>query len=188
MLLRGKPPGNTGCCFFAFSGENGIYGFNIKQVGLAAGEDERAATFYKTGRFPVWPQRHFVPMNGDFQQIPGINSEFFPNIFREHHALVHPSFYEGLPNAVCEALAAGMPVVVSDVCDHSLLVAEGKRGFLFDPANPESIAAALHKLLELSPGAWTDLSADARKFAADHLGLDRMVRAYETLFLGLVDR
>jgi glycosyltransferase involved in cell wall biosynthesis len=109
-------------------------------------------------------------------------------IFREHHALVHPSFYEGLPNAVCEALAAGMPVVVSDVCDHSLLVAEGKRGFLFDPANPESIAAALHKLLELSPGGWTDLSADARKFAADHLGLDRMVRAYETLFLGLVDR
>jgi glycosyltransferase involved in cell wall biosynthesis len=109
-------------------------------------------------------------------------------IFREHHALVHPSFYEGLPNAVCEALAAGMPVLVSDVCDHSLLVADGKRGFLFEPASPESIAAALQKLLQLSSGDWAAFSADARLFAASHLGLDRMIRAYETLFSDLVKR
>jgi glycosyltransferase involved in cell wall biosynthesis len=110
------------------------------------------------------------------------------SIFQEHHALVHPSFYEGLPNAVCEALAAGMPVLVSDVCDHSLLVEDGRRGFLFDPASPESIAAALQKLLELSPADWAEFSTDARMFAANHLGLDRMVRAYETLFSDLVNR
>ena len=81
-----------------------------------------------------------------------------------------------------------MPVAVSDVCDHSLLVADGKRGFLFDPASPESIAEALRKLLVLSPGEWAEMSSEARLFAAGHLGLDRMVRAYETLFLGLVNR
>ena len=64
-----------------------------------------------------------------------------PGLLREHHALIHPSLYEGLPNVVCEALAAGMPVLVSNVCDHPLLVADGERGFLFDPADPGSIRA-----------------------------------------------
>jgi len=109
-------------------------------------------------------------------------------ILSKHHAFVHPSRYEGLPNAVCEALAAGMPVLVSDVCDHSLLVENGKRGFLFDPENPESIAAALQKLMELTLGDWTAFSVEARMFAASHLGLDAMVCAYETLFVGLVNR
>jgi glycosyltransferase involved in cell wall biosynthesis len=36
-------------------------------------------------------------------------------ILRSHHALVHPSLYAGLPNAVCEALASGRPALVSDV-------------------------------------------------------------------------
>ena len=110
------------------------------------------------------------------------------SILNEYYALIHPSHYEGLPNAVCEALATGMPVLVSDVCDHSLLVEDGKRGFLFNPESPESIATALQKLVELSPNEWAAFSAEARMFAVDHLGVDRMVRAYENLFSGLVNR
>jgi len=110
------------------------------------------------------------------------------SIFRAHHAFVHPSRYEGLPNAVCEALACGMPVLVSDVCDHSLLVEDGRRGFLFDPEIPESIAAALQKLVDLNPADWAEFSAEAQSFAAAHLGLGQMVSAYETLFSDLVNR
>jgi len=110
------------------------------------------------------------------------------SILNEHDALIHPSHYEGLPNAVCEALASGMPVLVSDVCDHSLLVEDGKRGFLFNPESPESIAAALQKLADLRAGEWAAFSVDARTFAVNHLGLGQMVRAYETLFFGLVNR
>jgi glycosyltransferase involved in cell wall biosynthesis len=109
-------------------------------------------------------------------------------LFAEHDALVHPSRYEGLPNAVCEALAAGMPVLVSDVCDHSLLVADGQRGFLFDAGSPQSIAAALQKLTKLGQTEWTAFSKDARTYAEDNLNLDRMVRAYEALFINLIER
>jgi glycosyltransferase involved in cell wall biosynthesis len=109
-------------------------------------------------------------------------------IFAGHDALVHPSRYEGLPNAVCEALAAGMPTLVSDVCDHSLLVADGTRGFLFDPESAESIAAALQKLTRLSQTEWAAFSRDARIYAEEHLDLERMVCAYEALFIDLIDR
>ena len=39
----------------------------------------------------------------------------------KHDVLVHPSYIEGLPNAVCEALACARPVIVSDIPEHSTL-------------------------------------------------------------------
>lgn len=103
-------------------------------------------------------------------------------MLQKHHALIHPSFYEGLPNVVCEALAAGMPVLASDVCDHPRLVADGERGFLFDPDAPASIAAAIAKLVNLAAADWQRLSRNARQFAEAELDVERMVTQYEALF------
>jgi glycosyltransferase involved in cell wall biosynthesis len=103
-------------------------------------------------------------------------------LLQKHHALIHPSFYEGLPNVVCEALAVGMPVLVSDVCDHPRLVADGERGFLFDPNAPASIAAAISKLVNLAAADWRRISRNARQFAEDKLDVERMVTQYEALF------
>ena len=108
-----------------------------------------------------------------------------PTLLRGYHALVHPSLYEGTPNAICEALAAGRPVLASDVCDHPLLVAEGKRGFLFDPKAPESIVAALARLAGLGVEAWRALGRNARDYAEAELGIELMVSRYEALFASL---
>ena len=115
----------------------------------------------------------------------GLQSEI-TELLQRHHALIHPSLYEGLPNVVCEGLASGLPVLVSDVCDHSLLVADGERGFLFDPENPDSISKAISKLLNLSKESWLGMSRGAREFAISELGVEKMVLAYENLFVKLV--
>lgn len=109
-----------------------------------------------------------------------------PGLLREHHALIHPSLYEGLPNVVCEALAAGMPVLVSNVCDHPRLVKNGERGFLFEPADPGSIAVAIKRLVDLAPNDWRTLSRNARRYALDNLDVERMITAYEDLFTRLL--
>jgi glycosyltransferase involved in cell wall biosynthesis len=109
-----------------------------------------------------------------------------PGLLRGYHALIHPSLYEGLPNAVCEALAGGMPVLASNVCDHPLLVADGSRGYLFDPQDPASIASAITKLAQLDAGAWQNLSRNAREYASANLGVDKMVGAYAALFESLL--
>ncbi len=116
----------------------------------------------------------------------GLQSDV-PGLLREHHALIHPSFYEGLPNSVCEALAAGMPVLASNVCDHPLLVADGSRGYLFDPRDPASIAAAIEKLAQLDAGGWRNLMRNAREYASVNLSVDRMVESYEALFTSLYE-
>jgi glycosyltransferase involved in cell wall biosynthesis len=102
-------------------------------------------------------------------------------LLERHYALVHASLHEGLPNVVCEALMAGRPALISNVCDHPLLVEDGERGFLFEPHDPQSIAAAIERLVALSGEEWLQLSANARRYAEANLGIDRMVSDYETL-------
>jgi glycosyltransferase involved in cell wall biosynthesis len=106
-------------------------------------------------------------------------------LLREHHALIHPTLHEGLPNVICEALAAGRPVLASDVCDNGLLVSEGERGFLFDPKSPESIVDAIDRLLALSDEEWVRMSKAARAYAEIVLSRDRFVAEYENLFVEL---
>jgi glycosyltransferase involved in cell wall biosynthesis len=103
-----------------------------------------------------------------------------------HDALIHPSRTEGLPNVVCEALAVGMPVLASNVCDHARLIADGRRGYLFDPEDPASIALAVGRLASLNTPQWQSLSTNARTFAVENLDVERMVSAYEALFRRLL--
>jgi glycosyltransferase involved in cell wall biosynthesis len=90
------------------------------------------------------------------------------------------SFYEGLPNVVCEAMACGKPIVLSDVCDAGTLVKDGVNGFLCDPASPQSMALALQRLAAASAQNRHRMGAASRQMAEDlfseNLGLERYER------------
>jgi glycosyltransferase involved in cell wall biosynthesis len=70
--------------------------------------------------------------------------EDIERIYWSYDAICLASFSEGTPNAICEAMACGKPILASDICDNHLLVKENENGFLFDPADPASIAQAIH--------------------------------------------
>jgi GalNAc-alpha-(1->4)-GalNAc-alpha-(1->3)-diNAcBac-PP-undecaprenol alpha-1,4-N-acetyl-D-galactosaminyltransferase len=111
-----------------------------------------------------------------------------PELLGAHDALIHPSFYEGLPNAICEALACGRPVLASAVCDHPRLVQEDVTGFLFDPGKADDVAHAIHKCRLLSGEERVRMGRRARQYAESELSLDRCSRRYETLFSRLMER
>jgi len=97
-----------------------------------------------------------------------------PELLSDCHCLVHPSLHEGLPNAVCEALAAGRPVLVSDVCDHPRLVKEGLTGFLYDPTAPQSIQSAIAKFCKLSDAERIEMGRASRRYAESELSCAKM--------------
>jgi len=59
-----------------------------------------------------------------------------------------PSLYEGLPNAVLEAMAAGLPVIATAVDGTPEAVIHNESGILIEPKNPEAIRDSVLRLFE----------------------------------------
>ena len=89
-----------------------------------------------------------------------------------------PSFFEGTPNVICEAISCGCPVICSDVCDNSIYVNEGKNGFLFNPKSPESIANAINRMISLDDKQFTEFSIHSRKIAEEKLSEKTFLNKY----------
>lgn len=58
-----------------------------------------------------------------------------------------PSRHEGMPNAVLEAMASGLPVIASRIAGSEELVSNGETGFLFPSEDIEALRDALRKLI-----------------------------------------
>ncbi|HAR94982.1 MAG TPA: hypothetical protein DCR97_03320 [Deltaproteobacteria bacterium] len=66
--------------------------------------------------------------------------------FCKAHVFVYPSYHEGMPIAVIEAMACGLPIVATRVGGLPDLVMHGANGLLVDPARPDQLVSALRKL------------------------------------------
>lgn len=89
-----------------------------------------------------------------------------------------PSFYEGTPNVICEAMACGLPVVCSDVCDNSRYIVERENGFLFNPRDTESIVAAFERLFALTEEEYGSYCLRSRALAEQKLSKDAFINAH----------
>jgi glycosyltransferase involved in cell wall biosynthesis len=107
----------------------------------------------------------------------------YPALVQSCDALIHPSRLEAFPSAIGEALAVGLPVLASRVCDHPKLVREGRTGFLFDPESAEEMAEVIHRLMELPASARAEMGRQARAFAEENLSADLFVDWFEKLLL-----
>ncbi|HEU4716581.1 MAG TPA: glycosyltransferase family 4 protein [Bacteroidia bacterium] len=90
------------------------------------------------------------------------DSAALKNILRDADVLVCPSFSEGMPNVVMEALASGLAVIATDTGATSEMVNESN-GWLISPGDVAQLAGALEKAITLSPDALAAKKAGAVK-------------------------
>lgn len=92
-----------------------------------------------------------------------------------------PSFYEGTPNVICEAIATGLPIICSNVCDNGIYVEEGVNGFLFDPNDINDIADKIIKAVSITDSEWMAYCHNSREIAETKLDIERFTHQYATI-------
>lgn len=74
------------------------------------------------------------------------NRDDVPRILAALDIFVSPSAYEGMSVAILEAMAAGLPIIASNIEPNKELIENNVNGFLADSTNPQEIAAQIFLL------------------------------------------
>jgi glycosyltransferase involved in cell wall biosynthesis len=99
-------------------------------------------------------------------------------------ALSASEWGEGFPNVIGEAMAAGVPCVVTDVGDSASIV--GECGLVVPPGDSEALAAAICQMLAAEPGLRQQVGLDARARVSEKFSIERVGRMYLDLYQGRV--
>jgi glycosyltransferase involved in cell wall biosynthesis len=95
---------------------------------------------------------------------------------------------EGLPNALMESMAAGVPVVATRVGGSVEVVGEdGNAGFMVPPGDPRALSEAMIAVLADNELAQR-LGQSARQRMRERFSLEHMVRQTENLYAGMLDQ
>ena len=94
---------------------------------------------------------------------------------------VLPSHAEGMSNAVLEYMAAGRPIVATNVGANAHLLGGGEFGVLVPPADPAALAGGIARLL-IDAAAATRLASAARRHVHDFYSRDAMRRRFEDFY------
>jgi glycosyltransferase involved in cell wall biosynthesis len=99
---------------------------------------------------------------------------------------VLPSRAEGLPNAVLEYLAAGLPTIATNVGGNAEILKHGVTGLLVPPGDSDALASALLALLR-SPALATQIAANGNKYVQENFSFGRLVKQIEDLYSELLE-
>lgn len=97
--------------------------------------------------------------------------------------LVLPSFMEGLPIVLMEAMAIGTPVIATRVAGIPELVEDGTNGLLFTPSDWGALADCMRRLAD-DPRLRARLATEGRKAVEQEFDIDRSAAAMRALFSG----
>lgn len=107
------------------------------------------------------------------------------SVLKQSDIGVFPSFSEGFCVAAVEAMAAGLPVVVSDI--EALQEVVGDPGMFVDPRDPAAFAERVTELLE-DREQREATAKDSRKRARSRFSLERTAQEYAVLYRKLAEK
>jgi glycosyltransferase involved in cell wall biosynthesis len=105
------------------------------------------------------------------------SSEELAGLYRRANLFLFPSRHEGMPNAVLEAMASGLPVVASRIAGSEELVVPQETGLLVPTEDVDSLRAALADLLS-GEDSRRKLGAASRRRVESHFAWERVTEQY----------
>ena len=121
----------------------------------------------------VAPRAHFIG------EVPW---DHVPSYLAASDVFVYPSPWEGSPNAVIEAMAAGLPSVVSDIDAHREIIEHGRTGFLAE--SPASMARQIEAVAG-DARLQREIGSRARAFVFERFSAEACAEAHLELYRSL---
>lgn len=142
------------------------------------------AHFLLCGMNITWDNQALVRLvdsNGLRERIHLLGSrDDMPLITSALDAATSASISEGFSNVIVEAMACGVPCVVTDVGDSAAIL--GETGVVVQPSDPLALAEGWMQLINASNAERKKLGDDARQRVRQRFSLDRITRQYEDLY------
>ncbi len=101
-------------------------------------------------------------------------------IMGEYDAVGLFSFYEGLPNSICEGMASGKPVIVTDVSDNKLIINQNF-GLVIERFSPEAIRDSIIRLLEVPDKQLEEMGKESHQRAKELFKKENIIDNYLNL-------
>lgn len=114
-------------------------------------------------------------------------SDDMPEVFRRAHICCLPSYREGLPRALLEAAASGLPIVTTNVPGCRDVVRDGHNGYLVPPRQAEPLADALERLIR-DVAAREAMGRRGRELVLERFTLERVVAETLTLYRARMEK
>lgn len=106
-----------------------------------------------------------------------VSHDELPKYFNQMKLMILPSYSEGLPNVILEAMACGTPVLTTPVGAVPDFVEDGKTGFIIETSSPDSIFRNIIRAME-SP-ILNEISKNAALKVRAEFSYDSAVKNYE---------
>ncbi len=114
----------------------------------------------------------------------GTRSDIANLLFSADIGILCPFKNEGFSNAVLEGMAAGLPMVVTDIGGNKEAVINNQTGYVVEPRNPDSLAIAILDLIN-NPDKAKQFGQAGQQRVREHFSLNACVDAYEKLYSAL---
>jgi glycosyltransferase involved in cell wall biosynthesis len=158
----------------------------IKAIPLVLKEMENTRFFIAGHGLLEEEIKQFIKTNNleDKVKLAGwIPGDEFPGVLNELKLYILPSYEEGLPGTIQQAMACGAVVLATRVGGVPDLIKDGETGFILTDNSPENIAGGIIKALRHD--RLLDISVNARCLIEDEYSYDSMVEKCRRLLAEL---
>lgn len=143
------PDGGTILFLGAFGRRKGV--FDLIEAGAKVAERRPHVAFELGGDQAVDELRALITESGlerNVRVLGWVRGQEKLDAFTRAHIYVLPSYHEGLPIGILEALAAGLPVVTTPVGGIPEVVKDGVNGLIISPGDVRALATSILRLLD----------------------------------------
>jgi glycosyltransferase involved in cell wall biosynthesis len=150
-------------------------GFQIRYRIAGEGAERHHLSFW----IKKYQLEHVVELLGE-QPRAAVRS-----LLQQSDVFLHPSVSEGLPNAILEASAAGLPIISTQVGGIPEAVQHDITGLLVPPADPAALSQAVAQLIE-HPEQRLSMGKQGRAYMTDKFSRQREIDEWLALYQNLL--